>query len=217
MLARCSCRHLISLALLALIPTCGGQTTAERGSGGTPSGSGGSGASGGNDSGVAGTSCVGCPPGCPAAPPAEGDACSTPLQCVYGTCPIIPAVLSCSNGVWQVGWSPCSPECPAYIPPGGGHSWSHQGAVCTYVDPCCGGTTTWTYAGGWKAESPRCKLPLPPFPDDYPPTTKTCPICVEQQTQKSFPVCAVSELHTLQCIGGTWSDMVTWDWPCMDQ
>ncbi|GMV19185.1 MAG: hypothetical protein AMXMBFR56_74090 [Polyangiaceae bacterium] len=120
------------------------------------------------------------------------------------------------NGAWQIGWSPCSPQCPAYIPPGGG-PWSHEGAVCTYVDPCCGGTTTWTYTGGWKPQSPRCKLPPPQFPDAYPPATKTCPICVEQLSAKTFHLCPAAEMHTLQCIGGTWSDMVAWDYPCMDQ
>lgn len=42
------------------------------------------------------------------------------------------------------------------------------------------------------------------------------PVELDSGTQKSYKLCPAGEMHTLQCVGGEWKEMIAWDYPCYD-
>lgn len=204
----------VAMAVLAV--NCSDSDAGE-GSGGA-AGAGGSDAAVDADASLDATACSDCPAGCPDSLPIEGSACAAALVCKYGACPIIPLVASCVDGAWKFGFAPCTGACPPHIPHAGSNG-GEAGSVCTYVDPCCGGTTTWIQSGQWYPMSPRCALPPPEFPVGLPnATTPSCGECSDPTAKKDYLLCGsgAGYLHTLRCEGGAWQDWVIQDFPCGD-
>lgn len=158
------------------------------------------------------TACVSCPDACPLQIPLEHSACSTVVTCQYGACPNIPVVASCTGSHWELEWLECATgACPVHP---ANQPCQNEGEECKYVNPCCGGLTTWICHenGFWKGSFTDCELPDPNF-ETFSSEGEPCPYCVDPNASHILG-CWATQMHVVQCRNGRWFEYEVPDNPC---